>query len=474
MDTGLHFIRSEHFFRNHEFTSGRRAPRNRRRREQAMDESTQRELSELRALLAKHGPASVLSTVGALCADEAKNRSAAEDVELWEVAATAATDAATSLAESEEGDEDSEDDHEDEEAEEDDEGDDEEHAPDEAQVDTDGEEVATKTKPQATERRTTTMPSKDQRLGPRPADATHWGCFRVDAGGEWTKLDMDERGDGICVSEWPLKTCTADAIAERWGDGEFIVQYYAYDEQGKRRAVGRSRKIPVRGRQTAAEPAAGATMPAAAPPAPAPAPMPVAAPQTPLGAPMDPWAVITYMRDAEARAHAEARALAHQELQRISSETKEREARYRAEMDLQMERERLASKERIVQMELQAKSAGRSRGMDPDLAAQLGQVLEKFSKMEERVEELEAFEEEDEEYVAVPANAASAPAASPVTVAAPPAPPDPMQELFMQLVPHLGPMAHTLLAKFMEGRPPLSIPDGVSFPGPKDPSKKPN
>ena len=100
-------------------------------------------------------------------------------------------------------------------------------------------------------------------------------------------------------------------------------------------------------------------------------------------------------------------------------------------------------------------------------------MLEKVTKLEERAEEEDAFEEEDE-YVAVPANAAPAPVAAPVVVAAPPAPADPMQELFTQLVPHLGPMAQTLLAKLMEGRPPLSIPDGVSFPGPKDPSKKPN
>ena len=61
-----------------------------------MDESSQRELAELRALLGKHGPASVLSTVGVLCAEEAKSPGVT-DVELWEVAAEAANGAAATL-----------------------------------------------------------------------------------------------------------------------------------------------------------------------------------------------------------------------------------------------------------------------------------------------------------------------------------------------------------------------------------------
>ncbi len=468
-----------------------------------MDESSQRELQELRALLAKHGPASVLSTVGTLCAEEAKNP-AVTDVELWEVAADAATSAATSLLEDEEleGEDGNEDDeHRGEEMDDDEgqEGDEEEDQPEEGEVPNDEEPAETTAHEETTttddaaeagprsQERGRTMATKDQRLGTRHPNTTHWRCFRVDEAGTWNDLALDERGDGILTNEWPIKTCSAEAIAEHWGDGQYIVTYVRTDETGRRRPGGRSRTLRVEGGRkpapTLAELNAAFEIPpprpfAPAAPIPPPAPpvvvtMPVAAPQAPPGGAIDPWAMITYLREAEDRAQARATATAQLEIQRLHMDTKDREARWRAENELQMERERLASKERIAQMEHQAKAAGRARGVDPELTAQLGQVLEKFSKMEERVEELEDYEDEDE-YVAVPANAAPAPAAAPVTVAAPPPPGDPMQQLFTQLVPHLGPMAQTLLAKLMEGRPPLSIPDGVSYPGPKDPSKKPN
>jgi flagellum-specific peptidoglycan hydrolase FlgJ len=457
-----------------------------------MDESSQRELLELRALLAKHGPAAVLSTVGTLCAEEAKNP-AVTDVELWEVAADAATSAATSLLEGDEleGDDDEDPEAEMDEGEDSEEGEEESEegeATNEAPAETAApEETTTDDAAEAAPRsqeRGRTMTIKDQRLGKPHPNTTHWRCFRIDETGKWNDLALDERGDGILTNEWPIKTCSAEAIAEHWGDGQYIVSYVRTDETGRRRPAGRSRTLRVEGGRRPAptiaelnaafEPLPGRSFaPPPVPPAPVVVTMPAPAAQAAPGATIDPWAMITYLREADDRAQARASQMAQVEIQRLHMETKDREARWRAENELQMERERLASKERIAQMEHQAKAAGRSRGVDPELTAQLGQVLEKFSKMEERVEELEDYEDEDE-YVAVPANAAPAPAAAPVVAAAPPPPADPMQELFTQLVPHLGPMAHTLLAKFMEGRPPLSIPDGVSFPGPKDPSKKPN
>jgi hypothetical protein len=439
-----------------------------------MDDST-RQLGELRALLVAHGPASVLSTVAALCADEAKARADGEDGELWEVAADAANGAATALS-NEDEDEGADPDEEEEEETDDEEDEDREEGEGDAETTAPAavvEECSDGGTREETPKERGRAMAKDQRLGQRSEKATDWRCFRLEPSGDRKLLAFDAKGDGILANEWPIRTCSADLIADRWGDGQYVVQYIMVDADGKRRPVGRSRALLVQGRSPiAAGPPlpdeaplpAAVPMPAPPPPPPPPAPMPVAAPQTTLGTLMDPWAVITYMRDAEARAHAEARALSHQELQRISGETKEREARYRAEMDLQMERERLASKERIVQMELQAKAMGRGgRAPDPEIA----ELRALVTKLVERQDEDDEEDDDDDEYVMVPEGSVA-----PSAPAAPAAPPDPVRDAIAQVMPHLGGIAQFFAAKLMDGKGPLSIPD---IPSPKkDPSNKPN
>src|SRR5262245_2733212 len=84
---------------------------------------------------------------------------------------------------------------------------------------------------------------KDQRLGPRQADATHWRCRRLDEEGDrkGTPLVWDE--DGIRVGEWPIKSCSPETISERWGPGRYVVDYMRIDESGKRKPRGTSRLL---------------------------------------------------------------------------------------------------------------------------------------------------------------------------------------------------------------------------------------
>ena len=447
-----------------------------------MDETSQhRGLAELRALLRTHGPAQVFGAIGEICAEEAKRRADEDDVELWEVAADSAHDAAEAL--SDEGEEDEPGDTEDEASCDSDESsdldDESEDAPDVASVASVGdeddepdeddvepdEELEATPEPALTAEQPARRPRhdegttvmKDPHLGDRPKKASYWRCVRLENG---KRQPLFHGENGFEVSEWPIRMCTAETIAERWGDGDYIAYYIMIDESGRRRPHGRSRVLHVTGRsrpQGADEeaPAIGATtaipkaMPAAMPPM-------VGAPS---GAPMDPWAMITYIRDAEERAQARADAKARLEIERLRVEAQDREARRRTELEMQMERERLQTQERIAQIEMQGRMARGGTRMDAELAAQLGQVVKHVSNVEARVEEaLAEFEAGVDER-------------EPRTVEqAPPPPPDPIT----RVIEVFGPIVETLMSRFAD---PSKIPiPSISLPpsDPSDPSKKPN
>jgi hypothetical protein len=270
---------------------------------------------------------------------------------------------------------------------------------------------------------------KDQRLGARRADATHWKCRRLDddeggdnAAGRGTLLHWCEDDDDIAAFEWPIKSCSAATIRERWGPGRYIVDYMNIDEKGQRKPRGRSRALLVKDRSARASSEArpqtpgtlattNSTVPAAA--------LTTATIQGAM-AQMDPtnlFSMFAYFQNqqekatervqAEARlsaerAQAEAKAASERTqaetkvaIERAQAEVKMAHERYQADLTFQLERERLASAERVAQIEAQARVAAipaRAPRFDPEdlmkrmderMDAMAEQVNERFDALEE-------------------------------------------------------------------------------------------
>jgi hypothetical protein len=304
--------------------------------EEPMPDDVQKALD---ALIAKLGPVAVLEAVSGACAARA-SAPGEEPPELWECAAEAARGAAAQLRG--EDDEELEDegqleDDDDEDLDQEQEGEDD--APTNEAAGADGAEHADAPSP---ERRSapaapdvkemTTVRS----IGQRPADVTHWRCRRVPQGSRsgGTLLTWGDRAAGLEFNEWVIKTLSIKAIADRWGPGWYVVEYYRIAPDGARTPRGRSRPLHIVG----SEPAA----PEAAPPPPAaPQPLPVAPGS------LDMSTIFTFMAMIDERA----------EKARVSE---------RAAMQMQLERERLASQERIAQIQAMFRATGRGPAVDPD------------------------------------------------------------------------------------------------------------
>jgi hypothetical protein len=267
-------------------------------------------------------------------------------------------------------------------------------------------------------KRSTTL--KDHRLGPRLSDATHWRCRRLEDDNvrKGTILLWSESDDGIEIAEWPIKSCSPETIRERWGAGRYIVDYMHIDDRGKRKPRGRSRVLHVTAARKNESPSklseAVAVEPSLAPAMAAPTPT-VTPPIT-----MDPtnpaftqlFSLLAYMQDRDEKARAAAAAEARYMITRTETEAKvaiaraENESkaaqeraiaeikaaheRYRTDLEFQLERERLASKERCTQIEAQARQAparGGSR-FDPE------ELLNRVSAIGERVDDALARIEE--------------------------------------------------------------------------------
>ena len=129
------------------------------------DPSLNLDVSQLRTLLLTHGPAVLFATLSALCAEEAKQQTDADEIEFWEIARDAAADAAAALS---------------------DDDDDEEGAEEEAETTAcaPNEKSETHEKPSANETRTTNETTNEEgkmamtadiRLGERPKiEPSHW------------------------------------------------------------------------------------------------------------------------------------------------------------------------------------------------------------------------------------------------------------------------------------------------------------
>lgn len=235
----------------------------------------------------------------------------------------------------------------------------------------------------------------DARLGSRRADATHWRCFRLPEPGTKRGTPLFWGDDGIHTSEWPIKTCTAEAILERWGEGRYVVQYVLLDGAGIRRPVGRSRVLQMVPPPT--NPATPSGKPAEAP-APAAAPTP-AAPTLPMGLPVGALGDSSFSNLFSLLAYLEERT--EKVRTAAAAENKAAQERYRADLEFQLERERLASKERVAQIEAQGRAVAVRGGGSFDaeaLATRFGEVVSE--KMQEALEGLED-------------NGTSAPAAAP-------------------------------------------------------------
>jgi hypothetical protein len=213
-------------------------------------------------------------------------------------------------------------------------------------------------------------------LGPRRAEVTHWRCRRIDEdGGKGSTLFWND-GGLVETNEWPIKTFTPQVLLDRWGPGRYVVQYIC-DDEGVRKPLGRSRVVSV-------------TLPTSAAPSPAPEGKAPSAPglssvlpalQTGDGNLSTVFSLLAYLEDRNERTRTDAAAEARYAIERAMAETKaaqERSAqeikaaqeKYRADLEFQLERERLASKERIAQIEAQGRvPATRGEKIDQEALA---------------------------------------------------------------------------------------------------------
>jgi hypothetical protein len=181
----------------------------------------------------------------------------------------------------------------------------------------------------------------DPVFGPRRADVTHWRCRRAGTGASKKSHLLWREGTGIEGNEWPIESLIPDALSQRWGAGQYIVQYMKMDESGLRKPWGRSRTLSV-----VAPP--GAPAPAVAQVEIVKAPLPTSAAAAPLPPTTDLAQLFSLLAFLEERGE-KARAAA-------AADAKLQQERYRTDVELIIERERLASKERIAQLEVQTRA----------------------------------------------------------------------------------------------------------------------
>lgn len=422
-----------------------------------MEESRQRELAELRALMAKYGPASVLGALGAICAEAVQaGEVTGDDAKQWAHVATGAQDIARSiltgtyqgatvasandadLEELEDDQSDTEDPDQGDEGLEDDPEDDQSGedldasaaapaTPPAAEASRDGATVAPEEEPHApegandrTESEGTTM-AKDSGLGPRNVQATAWRCHRIAGDGQRTGERLKWAEGNIRSDEWSIKCCSIGTILERWGEGNYIVQYLRFDDKGVRRPCGRSRVLDLFSDETKV---ARETAPPP-PPAPMPAPPAPVAPAFMAGGMGGDFAslfsIMTYMNEQTERTRAMASAESRLALDRANVEAKLALERYKVDREHDLERLKIESSEKLAAIQANARFASRAAGaFDPDtLMAKFGEVV--GVKLQEHRDE--------EEYEEAPAPAPAPPAAPA------PSPVDPLSKLIEALSP---------------------------------------
>jgi hypothetical protein len=202
------------------------------------------------------------------------------------------------------------------------------------------------------------------RFGPRRADVTHWRCKHLERDKKQTLLFWGD--EDVEESEWPIETLTLGAIRQRWGAGEYIVEFYGANEQGARVMRGKSQVVRLRAPAEVLAPTA----------APQPAPAVPPAVGTDISTV---FSLMAFLEDRSEKARMAAAAEAKLAIERTLAEAKLAHDRYRADLDAQMERERLASKERIAQMEVLQRGVRTvpAPAVNTDeLVAKLGELIE--------------------------------------------------------------------------------------------------
>jgi hypothetical protein len=334
---------------------------------------------QLRALLDEHGAADLLRAMSASARGLAETHP--DDEDEWIDAAAAAAQAAEALVDGEDAAavEDGEDD---EESESGDEGEGEGGAPLEA--------ITSNAPAPSVRRHEPTPPSpnegamKDYAILPRRKDVTHWRARRVSEDGKKNSPLVWGDDDAIVErGEWPIKELSAETLLARWGEGWYVLQWFGLREDGKMRPLGRGNPVHILARSDD-PPASERTLGGAAR---VPAPPPAAAPAGP-SASGELLALAAMRNQAGGRGGDMASMLQllafMDERQERARQVQQQEARlaaerYRADAEVQIERERLATKERIAMIEANAQVQTRGRGgaMDPEAFAEaIGRKLQ--------------------------------------------------------------------------------------------------
>jgi hypothetical protein len=271
--------------------------------------------------------------------------------------------------------------------------------------------------PRGAVRRVPTVTRK--RPVPHPRGANAWRCKRLEPDGTRTPLYWAEDGT-LETTEWAITSCTPAVIHTRWGAGEYVCEFYEITTEGRRVARGRSPVIHLRGQRSDG---VSAAPPVASPPL-------GASLAASTGAGSDTLALVRMFEARNERMHQQLEARNERMYQQLFEQMRaqsEREIalirasaeKTRAEAEMQSLREKLASKERIAQLQLNARGA-----TSPELEQQL-------AALNESVESLREMQEQADGETATP-NAAPNPAGTPPWLA--------------QLLPHLPALMELLKA----------------------------
>jgi hypothetical protein len=201
---------------------------------------------------------------------------------------------------------------------------------------------------------------KDDCFGPRRADATHWRCKRLEGDRRQTLLFWGD--NDVEESEWPIETLSLETLRERWGGGRYVVEFYGTNPAGARVQRGKSSIVHLRQVEHVID------FPKAQPVA----PQASIAPGLAAASGGDLQTVISllaFLEDRNEKSRAAAGADAKVSLER-----------YRVDVEAQLQRERLASQERIAQLEAMHKgmrmTSGSAAPFDAEsFAAKLGDHL---------------------------------------------------------------------------------------------------
>jgi len=206
---------------------------------------------------------------------------------------------------------------------------------------------------------------------PLRKDVTHWRARRVSEDRK-VSTPLVWGDDGVEVSEWPIKELSVDTLRGRWGAGRYVLYWFGpRGEGGKRMPMGGSRMIHLLERPGDPRASEGGEATHVAAPSPV-VPsasgelLALAAMRSQAAGGGDMAAMLQLLAFMDERQERQRQAQAQEG--RLAAE------RYRADLEVMLERERLATKERIAQIEAtahaQARGARGGPALDPEVLAE--------------------------------------------------------------------------------------------------------